>query len=92
MTTAIKPQMSDEQWENWQDWLSEGKTQAFLHALERRSKSLSSLWKDSLFSHPQDPSQGNFPELRAQARVYEQLANIGREQIEELLGHEPEAE
>lgn len=79
--------MNAELKEEWQEWLREGKTQAFLRGLKRRAQSLQTQWLEQVWGGL-DPSQGNLPECRAQSLAYEQLGNIGLEQIEELLGHE----
>jgi hypothetical protein len=68
-----EPIITAEEWEDWEEWLANPQTKAFLSSLGRHSAHLKRQYLDLLWSQPvQAPS----PHHRARSLAYSDLAEI----------------
>ena len=94
MVRQQAPILSEEQWEDWQEWLASPQTKAFLASLQRHSRHLKQQYLDLLWSQP---FQEASPHHRARSLVYQELSEIAdpssaREIIERLMERTDEPE
>lgn len=77
--------MTNDEWEGWEDWLEGPYTRRLLAALRMQASHFEEIYKERLFSEPQDATRGQFPQLRAMALAYRELSELDRKMIEGLM-------
>lgn len=83
--------MKDTDWEAWVDWLTRPEGKRFFALLAERAEDLEAQFKNSLWAETEPQVTLAHLELRARAKVYLDIAELGepstetRETIEELL-------
>lgn len=84
--------LTDRQWEEWAEWLTQPKTVEFLDLLRGRASEMEAEWKEAVWQGLK-PDSGNLPTLRPMALAYQQIASLSdtdeaREIINELQKQE----
>ena len=80
--------MTDNEFEDWDEWLELPQSRMFLKALEARGTMLKQLWMDGLWSEANpDAGSAQYMDIRARANVYEELSKTDRAILTELLSN-----
>ena len=81
--------MTDDEWDDWEEWIASPKTQAFVKALASQSKALKVTWSETLWNSPHpNPSNQECMDLKARSQVFGELSELDRQLLGELLSHE----